>query len=353
MTHSEQLERETEEQRTQLANTLDELRACMTPGHVVDQLADRVSEGAAAAFTRNLRDQAVNNPLPIMIMGASLAWMMLGSRTGSAAGPMRRTAGRMRDAAGDATESVRTVADRASDGAAEKSGEWSNKVSTARSEVADSLASAADQTKKAANDTGRNMRDAAGSMVESARETAAQTRENIRDTAASMTDSMQRTVSEGYEAIADSGRRTASSISDSTKAAGQRTLQTGNSLVEFCREQPLLLTGIGIAVGALMGALLPATGVEDRMMGETSDQMKEQARDFASEQYDSAKKVGERALDAAQDEATKQAQKADASSGEVAAHGAKSDQATLVPDESQTSEGEWQGQPWKPENAPV
>src|SRR5205085_1358392 len=50
MSHAEQLERETERTRTQIANTLDELRTCMTPGHVLDQLADRVSDGAAAAF---------------------------------------------------------------------------------------------------------------------------------------------------------------------------------------------------------------------------------------------------------------------------------------------------------------
>jgi hypothetical protein len=41
------------------------------------------------------------------------------------------------------------------------------------------------------------------------------------------------------------------------------------------REQPFLLAGLGIAVGA---ALLPATEAKDRAMGETSDRLKQTAK---------------------------------------------------------------------------
>ena len=40
MTDAERFERESEQARAEIANTLDERRACMTPGHVLDQLAD-------------------------------------------------------------------------------------------------------------------------------------------------------------------------------------------------------------------------------------------------------------------------------------------------------------------------
>jgi hypothetical protein len=79
MSHAEQLERETEQTRAEISSTLDELRACMTPGHVLDQMVDRVSGGTGAAFMRNL------NPLPVTLIGAGLAWLMLGSRGTSAA----------------------------------------------------------------------------------------------------------------------------------------------------------------------------------------------------------------------------------------------------------------------------
>ncbi|ODM74065.1 hypothetical protein A6X20_11930 [Bradyrhizobium elkanii] len=79
----------------------------MTPGHVLDQLADRVIDGAGAAFARNLRDQAVRNPMPLVLMGASLAWLMLGGR--STDGLMRRTEERLRDAVSDTADSVRAL----------------------------------------------------------------------------------------------------------------------------------------------------------------------------------------------------------------------------------------------------
>lgn len=338
MSHAEQLEREAEQTRAQIASTLDELRACMTPGRVVDQLAERMSEGAAAAFARNLRDQAVRNPMPLALMGASLAWLMLGGR--SADGFMRRTGERLRDAADDTADSLRDATDKAG----EKGAEWSDKVSAVGSDSAENLRSTAEDAKRAASQTGDRLRDMAGSMSDSAQQTASETAEALRETAGSTKDAVQRSAAAGYDTVADTARRTASSITESTKAAGQRTLQTGSTLLDFCREQPMLLTGLGIAVGALVGALLPATEAENRLMGETSDSLKNRAQDLASEQVEGAKKIGERALDAAADEASQQA--------EGAAQEAKADEATLVP-HSEATERETRGQPWTADNAPL
>src|SRR2546423_15641711 len=86
---SEQLRRETEQARAELAQTLGELRARITPGQVVDQLVDYAGDTGAAEFFRNLARQAVNNPLPVALMGAGLAWLMLGGRASGrgASGP--------------------------------------------------------------------------------------------------------------------------------------------------------------------------------------------------------------------------------------------------------------------------
>jgi len=47
MTSPEQLERETEQARSQIAGTLEELRACLKPGQLVNELADRVGDAGA------------------------------------------------------------------------------------------------------------------------------------------------------------------------------------------------------------------------------------------------------------------------------------------------------------------
>jgi hypothetical protein len=352
MSHAEQLEREAEQTRIHIADTLDELRACTTPGHVLDQIADRVSDGGGAAFARNLKHQAINNPLPVALIATGLAWLMVGNRVAPSSSSVRGAADRLRDAASDAAENVRSASDAASRTAAGKSAEWTDKASRLSKDAGASLSSTTERARQAAAETGDSIREMAGSMAESARQTATQTADGLRDTTGSVTDSVQRSASHGYEAIADTARRSASTLTDSTKAAGQRTLQTGNSLLDFCREQPLVVTGLGIAVGAIIGALLPVTEAEDRLMGETSDRLKERAQDLASEQYEGARKVGERALDAAEDEAANQAAKEEkVDSKDRAADQARADDATLAP--AEPADGEWRGQPWTAKDAPL
>src|ERR1043165_3325764 len=80
MNHAEQLERETERTRAELAMTLREFRACMTPGHLIDRLAEHASHGAGAEYARNLKNQVVANPLATALIGAGFAWLFLSSR---------------------------------------------------------------------------------------------------------------------------------------------------------------------------------------------------------------------------------------------------------------------------------
>ena len=78
MTYSEQLERETESCREQLADTLDELRMRMTPGEVVDQLVDYAQDTTGGLFFENLKKEVTRNPLPVALMGAGFLWLMCG-----------------------------------------------------------------------------------------------------------------------------------------------------------------------------------------------------------------------------------------------------------------------------------
>ena len=99
---SEQLKQEAEQSRAQLAETLEELRTRITPGQVVDQFVDYAGDSGAGEFFRNLSRQAVNNPLPVTLMGAGLAWLMLaGKSSGSGMGRSAMEKGRSPTAASD------------------------------------------------------------------------------------------------------------------------------------------------------------------------------------------------------------------------------------------------------------
>jgi len=74
---SEQLEREAEQTRRQLAEWLEELRSRVTPGQVIDQLADFAREGAAADFLRNLGREIRENPIPVLLIAVGIGWLVI------------------------------------------------------------------------------------------------------------------------------------------------------------------------------------------------------------------------------------------------------------------------------------
>ena len=76
MAHSEQLERDTQSCRDQLADTLDELRTRMTPGEVVDQLVNYAQDTTGGLFFQHLKQQVANNPLPVAVMAGAYSLMM-------------------------------------------------------------------------------------------------------------------------------------------------------------------------------------------------------------------------------------------------------------------------------------
>jgi len=83
---SARLEREVEETRWQLSGTLEELRDRMTPGRVVDQVIDYTRDSPAGDFFRNLGREVRENPLPLVVIGIGIAWLLLASnRTSRAA----------------------------------------------------------------------------------------------------------------------------------------------------------------------------------------------------------------------------------------------------------------------------
>src|SRR5262249_27222656 len=83
---SARLEREVEETRWQLSGTLEELRGRMTPGRVVDQVIDYPRDSPATAFFRNLGREVRENPLPVMLVGIGVTWLLLATnRTSRAA----------------------------------------------------------------------------------------------------------------------------------------------------------------------------------------------------------------------------------------------------------------------------
>jgi hypothetical protein len=75
----EQLEREAEEARYRLGQSLDELRLRATPGQLLDQIADYAREGPVADFLGNLTREIRDNPVPVLLIGIAMTWLIVSS----------------------------------------------------------------------------------------------------------------------------------------------------------------------------------------------------------------------------------------------------------------------------------
>jgi hypothetical protein len=111
---SAQLEQEAEQARAEIAGTLDELRGVLSPGKVFDQVVDYARDSGVGEMMRNLGRDVRANPLPLALVGAGIAWLMLGKA------PRREApAGSAADRAGSAATAAADMASSAYAGAAE------------------------------------------------------------------------------------------------------------------------------------------------------------------------------------------------------------------------------------------
>ncbi|HVT55320.1 MAG TPA: DUF3618 domain-containing protein, partial [Xanthobacteraceae bacterium] len=169
MTYAEQLERETEQSRANLTGTIEELRASITPGQVIDQFTDYARDRSIGAFTRNLRHQAVENPMSLALIGAGLTWMMIGNGRAMMRDGGARGGNGLQRGAESAAAKGRAAADRASDRIAEGAEAVRERASESAAEfgaAASGKASAlTERVSGAAEDAGNRIAESASSAT--------------------------------------------------------------------------------------------------------------------------------------------------------------------------------------------
>jgi hypothetical protein len=213
-------------------------------------------------FVRDLGDAARKNPISAALIGMGVLWLFTGGRTAERVGDLVRGAGfdRIPDAAGNALDAARS--------------------------------------------TLRSGTESIGNGVSSATET-------LRDAGSASLDRVARAGSE----VADAAYGYAQNLPD---AGGALFSTARENLSELFRAQPLALGAVGLAIGAGIAAALPATDLEAKYFGEASDDFKEQAVDFASEQVSRAATIAEEVATAISDEARKQGLTVDAAKSAIA-----------------------------------
>ena len=83
---SAEVERDVEDTRARLTGTLEQLRDRASPGQLFEQALDYAKRSGGTDFARNLAASVRDNPLPLLLIGAGVGWLMLSDRRGGTGG---------------------------------------------------------------------------------------------------------------------------------------------------------------------------------------------------------------------------------------------------------------------------
>jgi len=274
VTSLEQLERETERNRADFSGTVDELRSRISG--TADDLRRRVSpdslksdvkhyvDRTSQEMLHNLKRKASERPLEAIAVGAGLAYV--GWRFfRNIPAPILLLGAGVALLRSSSSEGTPFVASR---------DEHSQSSESALERVGSAVSSGAAAIAAGVSDTVSDTAQAANRMASSA--TAA-----VSNAASSM-----------YRGGADAA-------SYAANQAAQTGHESRENFLNALERHPMIIGGVGLAIGAVIAASLPTTAVENRLLGEKSDDLKDRASKMGSEGYEAAKAAGQRIYDRA------------------------------------------------------
>ena len=291
MSDADALEREAEAARARLAETADELRARMSPGQLMDEVLNQFRDGDGSQMLANLRTQARDNPMALALVGGGLAWLMMGSGASAAGSAAERrqpgdgldglwqppTGGR--DPAGDLAQHPSYASDREGDGEGMAGG------------MTGAFASA---------------RDSVGERWQEAKEGAGRMAHDVRTAGADSLGSVGRGVGAAGRMAHDVRTAGSDALAGVRHGAADLGEQARRTFVDVLDREPLVIGALGLAVGAAIGALLPASELERQHLGATGEALKDKAGTILDRGMAAAKEAAAEVYESAREEADRQ-----------------------------------------------
>lgn len=288
---SDEIRREIDRTRAEMDEKANALEQKLSPGELFEDLWDRVKRGGGLS---QFGDVVRDHPVPIALMGLGLGWLAIERATGSEGERLRRRHGYVEPGNRERAEGRRgpympdEVSLRGDEvdgggGFGEKMGDLKDKVIGAKDTVVDAAASLKDKAVGAAG----SVRDATGRTKESARHAMGSTRDAMDSARDSVGDAKERA-----RHAMDEGR--------------YRARRTTRAVSNMYDDHPLAMAAVVFGAGLAAGMSMPTTRVEDELMGEKADALKDEAKEIGRRTAEEVKSVARDSARAATDEIRQQ-----------------------------------------------
>jgi hypothetical protein len=285
-----ELEREVNAERENISNTVDALMSKASMNNVVEEIVKVISENGGLA-SRNLGRTLRDNPLPALLTGVGLAWLMAGG-----GGPRLHRSDRAR---WDDDRTYEPDYDRDYDEYADYGEEEAYALSqtgevptpTTPYDVSsghgtayaagDPLGAGTQYEPGSSTPSKPGMGERLSGAAGKAREGAGAAAEGARQRAAAASSAAGRAFGSAGSALRGAGE----AARDRAYRARRSTMHAGrygrDNLESLMQDHPLVFGAVAVAIGAAIGGALPRSETEDRMFGEQSVKLKDSARRMA------------------------------------------------------------------------
>lgn len=277
----EELRRESEQSRAELAATIDRLRDRITdtaedlrykvsPQGIKSEVSDFVSR-KTQGWLDTLKQQARENPIQTIAVGTAVAapalrlargfplpLLMIGAGLALTSKTLRAGAA---EAAAPALEKAREMV-----------GEATERVQSSGEDAADAVSSSGRRAADLAGEAKARVSRIADDLKDRVSETTDQVKAGMHAASGKATDAIER------------ARSTASAAPEMTR--------------QLIRDNAALIGGLGVAIGAIIAASLPDTKIEAAVIGKASDSVKRAAGKAAQSGFETAKEAVLSAADA-------------------------------------------------------
>jgi hypothetical protein len=294
MTRSvEELRRDSEQTRAQLATTVDRLREQIadtaedirykvSPENIKAEVGGYISQ-TTHGWMDALKQQAMDNPMQALAAGAAIAVPALRLARGFPLPLLMIGAG--------LALTSKTVRERAAEAAApgiEKAREVIDEATARAQSLGDGMRKSLSHAERQAADMADEARESAAGIIYTASEMAG----GLKDRATQAADVVADKVRSGIDAAADMAKDRMERAKDAATAAPE----TASQLI---RDNAALIGGLGLAIGAILAASMPSTRAEASVIGNVSDRVKRAAGSAAQSGFEAAKDTVLSAADAA------------------------------------------------------
>jgi hypothetical protein len=295
---SAELEREVEAQRNRVEERIGEIQARLSPGQLIDEVLSYTKSGGSH-IASNLGNQIAQNPLPAALLGVSLAWLMMGNKQGGGSGhdyhetsgetyyPYARVSGAGLQRTSHSQDEYGEWQSEFIDDAGKTYRAKSDMHGKRKGHFVDDAGKIFSGFIDDAGNRVSHFRDEAGNMLGDAGTWASHTWHDIKDAVGRTADGVARRASN----LMGQASEMSGSMGGSARHGADKA---GRMLQDALYQQPLVAGALAFAAGAALGAALPHTEQEDKLLGEAADKVKREAGHVAGDLYEEGKqKAGE------------------------------------------------------------